>query len=227
MRGIRSYTATYSITSTSVGNLPSSSNPSLTGMVAWQNRPVVLADEKSYTNDPAVSMRGGVETVIDDHVIYIRISALSTIFGKPWIKIDAASLSTAAGAMAPIVQSLAPNLLAYAQLFAPSTNVHKVGTQVINGVRTTEYAGTTTIAAGLSHLSPSMRELIAPLLSSMKATTAHFTVWIDDQHIIRKEVATQQVPGGKAAVTVVVTSINQPVAVRLPPASQVATVPGL
>ena len=47
----------------------------------------------------------------------------------------------------PVKRSAAPNLLTYARLFAPSTNVHRVGNQVINGVPTTEYAGTTTFAA--------------------------------------------------------------------------------
>jgi hypothetical protein len=219
MRQIRSYTATYSITE--VG----SSTPALTGAVAWQNRPAVLADEKASSNG-ALALPGGVETIIDKNVVYLKISVLSRIFGKPWIKIDAASLSSTAAAMAPIVQSLQPSLMAEAQLLAASTKAHKVRTQVINGVLATEYAGTSTIGAGLRHLSPSLRQLLGAGLSSMPAPT-HFTVWIDGQHIVRKEVATQRVPRGTAMVTFVVTSINQPVTVHVPPASQVARIPGL
>jgi hypothetical protein len=228
MGKLRSYTETYSVTSSPVGGSTSASSTSLTGTVALQNRPVILADEKSYSHDPAIPLPGGVETIIDNTTVYIKISAMSQFFGKPWIKIDAGSPSGTAAAIAPIAQSLGPSLEAYAQLFAPSTNVRSVGTQVINGVPTTEYAGTVTIAAGLSHLPPSIRNIFGPGLSSMGgATISHFTVWIDGQHIIRKEVATQQTPRANVVVTVVITSVNQPVTVSLPPANEVATMPGL
>ncbi len=98
---------------------------------------------------------------------------------------------------------------------------------MINGVPATEYTGTSTIAAGLRHPTPSLRQLLSPGLSSMRAATAHFAGWIDGQHIMRKEVVTQQAPRGKVTVTIMVTSINQPVTVHVPPARQVATIPGL
>jgi hypothetical protein len=227
MGQLRSYTETYSIASTPVSGSTIPSMPSLTGTVGWQNRPVELADEKSYSHDSAIPMPGGMETIIDNGVVYMKIGMLSKFVGKPWIKIDTAAMSGTAAALAPVAEAFAPGLQAYAQLFAPSTNVHRVGSQVINGVPATEYAGTVSIASGLSHLPASIRNLMAPGFSSIAGSTSHFTVWIDGQFVIRKEVTTQQVPNGSVVVTVVVTSINQPVTVRVPPASQVATMPGL
>jgi hypothetical protein len=112
-------------------------------------------------------------------------------------------------------------------MFAASTNVHEVGHQVINGVPATEYTGTYHISEGLARLSPSLRRMMQPALAQMGMTTSQFTIWVDGQHQVRKLVQTESGNGTSITTTMLVTSINQPLHIQLPPANQVAGMPGL
>ena len=53
----------------------------------------------------------------------------------------------------------------------------------------------------------------------------HFDAWIDGQHQVRKIITTEAGSSTRITTTIVITAINQPVSIRLPPASQVATAP--
>jgi hypothetical protein len=56
-------------------------------------------------------------------------------------------------------------------------------------------------------------------------TSASFEIWLDDQHQVRKLVITEHGTTESVVLSELVTSINQPVSVQVPPASQVATMP--
>jgi hypothetical protein len=56
-------------------------------------------------------------------------------------------------------------------------------------------------------------------------TTEKFTVWIDDQHITRKALVTVNGTSITETVDMTITSINQPVHISAPPASQTAPLP--
>ena len=100
-----------------------------------------------------------------------------------------------------------------------------VGTQTIGGVSTTHYTGSYPVSAGLAKLPASVRAKEQKALRTLGVKTVHFNVWIDGQHLTRKIIATETGGAETLKVTMQVTSINQPVSVTLPPASQVATIP--
>jgi hypothetical protein len=102
----------------------------------------------------------------------------------------------------------------YTQMLAAASHVRVAGHQVIDGVPTTRYTGTLTAAAALTRI-PSIHMLV---------TSARFSVWIDRQHQVRKEIVYEKGTAEQVTATFAVTSINQPVRVTLPPASQVATI---
>jgi hypothetical protein len=52
-----------------------------------------------------------------------------------------------------------------------------------------------------------------------------FKIWLDNQQQVRKLITSDRGSQEQATSTIQVTSINQPVSVALPPASQTATVP--
>jgi hypothetical protein len=56
-------------------------------------------------------------------------------------------------------------------------------------------------------------------------TEATFTDWIDAQHIVRKAVVTEVGKSITETITVTTTSINQPVNVSIPSASQTSSLP--
>ena len=82
-----------------------------------------------------------------------------------------------------------------------SKNVQVVGPQTVNGVATTEYAGTYSPAAAYKSLSAGLRKLLGPTLRDMGTRPVRFTVWIDGQHLIRKAKDTESVDGHTVTTT--------------------------
>jgi len=102
--------------------------------------------------------------------------------------------------------------------------VRNLGTHVVDGAATTEYSGLVVPSAGLAALPPDLRKELAPSLKTISGTI-RFSVWIDAQDHIRKQVLEETANGEPITTTVVLSAINQPVHVTVPPASQVATIP--
>ena len=96
---------------------------------------------------------------------------------------------------------------------------------MVEGVATTEYAGTYTGNAALAHLPSTTRRLLGPLLKQLGKTPASFVVWIDGQHMIRKAVQTVTANGHTSVTTLLVKSVNQPVSVTLPMPAQIGKLP--
>jgi hypothetical protein len=168
-----------------------------------------------------------VEEILTPHAVYLKLSSLGDVTGKPWIKLSDSGLKHGAGAtIGQLLQGIEnADPLTQTSMLTASKDMRKVGTQVINGVPTTHYAGSYAIAAALAKVPASMRSLTRPVLKSMGITRVHFNAWIDAQHQLRKMVTTEAGRGSRITTTVVITAINQPVSVSLPPASQVAAAP--
>ena len=168
-----------------------------------------------------------LQEILTNKALYLKDSALTKLTGKPWIAISFAALSSKAGVnFASLFQSLeGSNPLDQSKFFAASKNVRKVGTQTINGVATTEYSGSYAPSAALSLLTPKLRKQLEPMLRAMGTRSVQFQIWIDGSHLIRKAIEHETIAGQTATVSYTVTSVNQPVTVTLPPASQIAPLP--
>jgi hypothetical protein len=202
-------------TSTISGTLQQQTEPS----------PLAVANFSSVTVQ-GQQIQGGMQEIVSGSGIYLKMSQLAKQTGKPWIEIPASDLSKVSGAsFSQLLQNGSNDPLVQAQMLSSSKNVKKVGTATINGVPTTEYTGTYPITAGLAKLPAASRAKIASQLQAMGLTTEHFTVWLDDQQQVRKVVSSAKGTSEQVASTVVVTSVNKPVSVAIPPKSQIATVP--
>src|ERR1700760_1109308 len=187
--------------------------------------PLAVADFSSVTVQ-GQQVQGGMQEIINSDGVWLKLAQLSKQVGKPWIKIPASDLSKVTGAsFGQLLQNGSNDPLVQTQMLSSSTNVKKVGTATINGVPTTEYTGTYPITAGLAKLPATSRSKIAAQLKAQGMTTEQFTVWLDDQHQVRKVITSAKGTSEQVSSTVTVTSVNQPVSVSLPPASQTATVP--
>jgi hypothetical protein len=199
----------------------------MTGTISEQRKPALkVAATFKITAAGRVTK---IQEIVTSKDIYFKIAALAATTGKPWVKISLAGLSSASGAsFSQLFQNLeSSNPLAQARLLGVSKNAHKVGTQVVNGVPATEYAGSYAAADALRKLAPASRKLLGPMLQALGSSTVRFKVWIDDQHLVRKFVDTETISGQPATTTMNVTSINQPLTISLPPASQIASMPGI
>jgi len=201
----------------------------LSGTLQEQVRPTLLASEKFNLQSQGTAVPGGMQTLLTGNAIYLKMSTLAKVIGKPWVKIPFSSLKKSTGvSLAPLIHQLqGNNPLAQAQMLPAASNVRRVGTATVRGVSTTEYAGTLDIAKSLAKLDPSLRKLVGPALKATGITTANFKVWVDGQHQVRKLVESEG--GGSTHFTTVMTiiSINQPVHIAPPPAGQVAGLPGM
>jgi hypothetical protein len=104
--------------------------------------------------------------------------------------------------------------------------VHRVGTGSIGGVAVTEYTGTLSLSKGLDYLSGSTKTQLKQAIASAGFKTATFTVWIDGQNVIRKYNVTETGTTVSETIGITLNSINQPVSITAPPASQTTTIPG-
>ncbi|HEV2377301.1 MAG TPA: hypothetical protein VGS19_34700 [Streptosporangiaceae bacterium] len=217
-RQIASVSATMDVTTTGTqagtvhGTMASQANPFLSQMTF-----------RSSTGGAA----GNVTIVATSTAVYLKVSGLSTITKKPWVKLSVSSLNSPTGAtLAPIVRDFqADNPATQAQMLTAATNVHQVGTATINGIPTTEYSGSLNLAAAIAK-DPNLRRELGSALASGVTGTVKFNVWVDSQDIIRKIVDTTTEMGNHSTVTILITSVNKPVSVTIPPASQVGTLPG-
>ena len=167
------------------------------------------------------------DEILTAGALYLKLPSLGDVTGKPWIKMSDSGLKHGSGAtIGQLLQGIEnSDPLTQTSMLTASKDLRKVGTQVINGVPTTHYAGSYAIADALAKVPAKMRALTGPALKSMGITRVHFNAWIDAQHQVRKMVTTEAGTGARITTTVVITAINQPVSVSLPPASQVAASP--
>jgi len=201
-------------------------NTTTTGTIQFQRKPTLQASE---TLNTAVAGRNTqIKVILTGTAIYLHEAALAGQLGKPWLKLDLSTLNgTPLASISQLVHSLQGNDFAnQTQLLAVAKNAHVVGTQTIDGVATTEYAGSVHAAEALKAMPASFRQAMAPELQVLGNGTISFHVWIDGQHHTRKIADVETVHGETISTTVNITAINQPVHVTIPPAGQTATPPG-
>ena len=198
----------------------------LTGTIAVQLKPKRLI-QANFTVPAKKSKSISLEEILTSTAIYFKDPAFTKGAGKSWVKVDISSLSSKTGlTIASLLQNLeGSNPLDQTTLFTASKDVKVVGSRVVLGIPTTEYAGSYAPATAFAQLSPRLRKLLGPTLRAMGTNPVHFHVWIDSQHLIRKARDVEKVNGQTYTTTFDVTSVNTPVSIRLPAASQVAPLP--
>lgn len=164
--------------------------------------------------------------VLTSDALYFKVPGLQQATGKAWMKVSLSQLSGKTGVQfRQLLQDVSNgDPMKQTEMLAAAENIRSEGSQTVNGVPCTKYAGSYTAAQVKAALTPAERKALGPGLSKLSGTT-HFTTWIDAQHHVRKLVTTQSVAGQPVTQTIIITSINQPVSVQAPPASQVAPMP--
>ena len=157
--------------------------------------------------------------------IYLKVGALANQLGKPWIQIPLSAVSDENSSIGQLFQNLTKgNPVMQTALFTEARNARAVGTQIIDGVSTTQYAGSFAPPAALADLPANLRRELAPALRTVQGDV-QFNVWIDGRHQFKQVTETEQVNGTTLTTTVLITAINQPVHLTAPPAGQVARLP--
>jgi hypothetical protein len=201
-------------------------NTATTGTIQFQRKPTLQASEILNTTVAGKSTQ--IKVILTGTAIYLHEAALAGQLGKPWLKLDLSALNgTPLASISQLVHSLQGNDFAnQTQLLAVAKNARVVGTQTIDGVATTEYAGSVRAPEALKAMPASFRKVMAPELQILGNGTISFHVWIDGQHHTRRIADVETVKGQTINTTVNITAINQPVHITIPSASQTVTPPG-
>jgi hypothetical protein len=187
-----------------------------TGTLQYQRTPSLMSQ------DMHIAAEGGnteIKMILTGQDMYFSEPGLAT--GKTWMKFSVAALKGKSASFAQLIRSMqSNNFTNQAQLFAVAKNAHQVGTATIDGVATTEYAGSFRASDAINALSPSVRDVLGAQLKTLGDSVISFREWIDGQHHMRQVIENETVKGHAVTTTMNVTAINQPVQIPLPPASQ-------
>lgn len=229
---VDSFTATMNIQLTvkpGASSTPGLSDTQMTMTFAEQLHPTLLvsADIGSLTS-AGTSLPGGLSEIVTPTTIYLKWSYLTQQLKmtKPWLAIPISTFNKMGINLSQIMSQATSNgPLADSQLLSAATSVHRVGTSSLNGVPVTEYTGTVPLSSALSRLSGALKTQVEQLVTTQGITTEKFTIWVDGNNILRKVATTMDGTSMTDNVVMTVTSINQPAAVAIPPASQTAPLP--
>lgn len=200
------------------------------GNFKMRTAPDVAMEMDMRISGAGQELPGTLREIITSSGLYLNMSTLAQITGKPWIgipisKLDKASGGSLASMLAGIKQQ---DPLSVARMLAASKDVTSMGTETIDGVPTTHLHGTFSYRQALATLPSQMRTMEQQYAKAMGAGKITFDLWVDAQNLPRQIVETYDMaPLGHVTMTVHFTSFNQPVSITAPPASEVGTPPGV
>lgn len=201
----------------------------MSGTMSGQLHPSLLFSANIGTFSAAGQNMGPMGEVLTAKNLYIKLGILTQMMhtGKPWIEMPISALSGKTGVNLGSLLSEAQNSspLTQTQMLAGATDVKKVGTSAVGGTPVTEYSGTISLAKAISALPASTRAGLQQEISQAGISSASFDVWLDGQNQVKKEVIVEKGSAISETITVTMTSVNQPVTISAPPASQVTAVP--
>jgi hypothetical protein len=208
----------------------SGTTATLAGTLSEQLHPSLLADADFSTfSAGGESLPGGLDEIISTSAIYMKLSVLTQALhtSKPWIEIPFSALTKATGvnlsSLLSQLQTSSP--LNQSQLFAGAENVQKHGAGSVDGVPVTVYTGTVSMSKAIAKLPASLRATLGPDIQKAGITSAAFTEWINSQHQVMKTVVHESGSAVSETITTTVTSVNQPVNIPIPSASQTTALP--
>lgn len=225
---VNSFAASISMDITTKGGSTGAQSVTLAGTVSEVVRPSLLGEFTFSTlQADGTSLPGGMSEIITPSEIYVKMTELSPLLhtDKQWLGLSVSSLSSSSGVNLGTLfsQPDTSNPLTMTQLLAGASDVRKVGTGTVDGVPVTEYTGSYAMATALGKLPASVRSAASSAFkkAGLDSATAKFTVWIDAQHIVRKDTTVVTSSTFSMSLTTTVTSVNQSVTITPPPASQV------
>lgn len=207
----------------------SSSSLDVVGTASGQLSPALEISENFPTFSVGGENLGPVGEIFSASSVYLKLGALTQSLGtlKPWIELPISGLSAKSGinlgSLIGRAQSSSP--LASVQLLDGASDVKKVGTSTIAGTPVTEYSGTITMAKAIADLPADTRAGLQKALAPTGIKTAAFKVWLNSDNQALKEVVVEHGTTVSETTTITLTSVNKPVTITPPPASQVTAFP--
>jgi hypothetical protein len=153
--------------------------------------------------------------VLLDKVMYVKASGLPT---DKWIKVSAGASDQLSQALAPTLESISSNASVEAMLAGyDGVPVTRGGTSTLDDVAVTEYTYALDSAALAAGIPENLRAQAGAELDGATGTTQ---MWVDDEGLVRKVLATVDLTSGTTTTTLRYTDWGAPVTIQAPPAAQ-------
>ena len=212
----------------------------VTGTISTAGTSGTMDAQEQFGSNVAMSVNMSLagtdisEILIGD-TLYMKIPALSAeLGGKTWAKLSLSSMGSLGSTFQAMIDS-AKNTDPTSQLqpLLASGDVHKVGTETVDGVQTTHYAGTVDPATAFDS-SQAAKNLtsaqIAQLKSTLKSsgvTTETIDVWVASDGLPVREQVSATSSAGATKVDMHMSGWGSPVSITAPPADQVGDISSL
>ncbi|MEV0979098.1 DUF1396 domain-containing protein [Streptomyces sp. NPDC049915] len=173
---------------------------------------------------------GEMEIRLVDKALYLGggAEAAKEMDGKSWIKFDMSGADGGQGGDQMGAGQARKNPAADSTFLDGSKDVKKVGTETVEGVRTTHYAGTVTLAdlkaslSGKDQATREKREKSIDEYDELGVDNFTMDLWIDGEQHTRQFRMRGDADKGPLDMTITFLDVNKPVTVVAPPAKDVA-----
>jgi hypothetical protein len=185
-----------------------------------------------------MSGMGQMQEVVTPTAFYMRVPAgMAGVLGdatKPWVEIRYSAMK-AAGVDFNKLMNANPGTdpSSMLQLLSKSTGIRQVGNGTVRGVKTTHYAGTSTMLDMIRAEGMSGAVDLSKLPAGVENSQIHLDVWVDKTGLARRvSMAMDMALYGSMTMSMDLYDFGKPVSVTVPPASivtdisqQLATMP--
>lgn len=168
------------------------------------------------------------QAIFTGDTLYAKVPQLAQFVsgGKPWVKVDVNQVQQSTGfdVKGVIDQIEQVNPAEQTKMFTGSKDVKRVGTETVDGVKTTHYAGTVTVREALDQLDAQTREKVKHWFpeNDKQDGKISFDLWTDGQNLPRKLVSKGTgSQGDSGSATVLYSDYGKSFSVNPPPSDQV------
>ena len=167
------------------------------------------------------SLPGGERAILLGDYFYAKVPQQLSQFtgGKQWVKFSVSQASKQAGInLDGVIKRADP--AAQTKIFTGSKDAKRVGTESIDGVKTTHYQGTVTPKEA-GTLDPKAQEAFKRFYQSSGAHKVTFDLWVGKDNLPRKLVTKVTADKATGSSTMIFSNYNKSFSVSAPPASEV------
>jgi hypothetical protein len=212
----------------------------VTGTIATASGSGTLEAQEQFSPSVEMSMNmslsgTNISEILVADTLYMKVPQLSSMLGgKAWAKINLSSLGSLGSSVQSLIDS-AKNTDPTAQLqpLLASGDVHKVGTETVDGVQADHYSGTVDPATAFDssqaakNLTPAQIAQIKSMLQSGGVTKETIDVWVASDGLPVREQVTANSSSGATKVDMHMSNWGAPVSIAAPPAGQVTDLSSL
>jgi hypothetical protein len=206
----------------------------VTGTITAAGTDLTMTADEQFGNNIELSMNldaagSTISEVMIGNKLYMKIPQLSAeLGGKTWAELDLSSLGSLGSTFQSLIDSTKnSDPTQQLQPLLASGNVHKVGTETVDGVQAVHYAGTIDPSTAFDS-APAAKNLtpdqIAQLKSVMKTagvTSEAVDAWVASDGLPVRVTVSSSTSQGAVKVDMHMSNWGKPVSIAAPPADQV------